>query len=480
MKAVWLIIWLYAINAITKTQTQWDDKGHELTFSDSRCAPHRIHLNNLRALARSLVTDTQKHLEELVPTDIPISELLGAVDLRSLRDDPASQCSFLEQNNEIFEPLVEKVLLSLTSLNQAKPLRRRKPTAEGKYHSNLLKTWFHKEQRLLQSILCAYLFTCGIPPRGFQVAESRLTSSKAGKRNIFVMKGYLVFGWPRSKAFSRTVQAALWALPPAFGQIVTVYLGVLRPVALRMAEDAGLNPSLDAKQMVFANTIPVGQRAGVWSSDYISRVLRSQTEKPIGLPLGPQRLRQIMSAVFRKHLSTLIDPTAQSSYQAHIRTSHANRQAGHTQLTSNLHYGVSFGPLSSLNLSDADVDQFIEVSQAWQAILGLMPGSRRILDLLYAVPQFKKSIYTEFAYERACVLLCKHYKLGGDPKASGEAAKSLLSSLPFVPSDNVSVNGFDLSESYSRIDCILSGSTWAARFCGRWHRFFFSEKENQV
>jgi hypothetical protein len=50
-------------------------------------------------------------------------------------------------------------------------------------------------------------------------------------------------------------------------------------------------------------------------------------------------------------------------------------QAGHTQQTSNLHYGVGFGPSSGLSLSDAEVDLFMEISQAWQAILGLILGS---------------------------------------------------------------------------------------------------------
>src|SRR5260221_14081691 len=82
-----------------------------------------------------------------------------------------------------------------------------------------------------------------------------------------------------------------------------------------------------------------------------------------------------------------------SSYQANLRTSVANRQADHTQQTSNLHYRVSLGPSSTLNLSDADVDRFIEVSEAWQAILDLVPGSRIILDCLYGVLQYKKSVY---------------------------------------------------------------------------------------
>ena len=44
--------------------------------------------------------------------------------------------------------------------------------------------------------------------------------------------------------------------------------------------------------------------------------------------------------------------------------SYANLQADYIQQTSNLHYEISLGPSSSLNLLDAEVDQFIEVSQA--------------------------------------------------------------------------------------------------------------------
>jgi hypothetical protein len=446
MKLVWLIIWPHAINAITKTQTQWDTEGHVLTFSDSRCAPHCIKMDQFRAFARSLVTDAQDRLKKLLPSGIDLSELLDAANPASLKDNPASRHSFLEQNKDIFQPLIEDVLQSLTSQKEVEhKVATRKKGATNKYHLDRLKKWFAKEQALLQSILLAYLLTCGISPRAFQVADFRFTSSKDGKRNIFIMKGCLVFGWPRSKAFSKAVQAALWSLPPEFGQIVTLYIGVLRPVALRIAEDAGLDPSPDSKCMLFANTVPIGPRT-VWSTDYISNLLRVCSVGPIGLALTPPRLRQIMSAIFRKHLSTLIDPTSRSSYQAHIRTSPANLQADHTQQTSNLHYGISLGPSSSLNLSDADVDQFIEVSQAWQAILGLVPGCRRILDCLYGVPQYRESMHMDFAYERVRSLVCRCYNLGGNYIASRTVAESLLSSLPFIPSMQNNVRALHFSD----------------------------------
>lgn len=115
MKMIWLVVWPLAINAISKTQTQWNDTSHILTFSDSRCAPHYIRLDGFRAFAYSLVADAQKGLEELLLTDIPVSELLGAIDLKQLKDKPDSQSSFLQQNKKIFEPLIEEVFQSLTS-----------------------------------------------------------------------------------------------------------------------------------------------------------------------------------------------------------------------------------------------------------------------------------------------------------------------------------------------------------------------------
>jgi hypothetical protein len=365
MKTVWLIIWPHAISAITKTQIQWDTEGHVLTFSDSWCTSHPIRLDQFRALARSLVTDTQNRLRELLPSGIDISELLDATNPTLLKDNPASQHSFPQQNKDVFLPLVEDVFQSLISQDEVKhKLATRKTGAQNKYCLDHLKKWFLKEQALLQSILLAYFLTCGISSRAFQAANFRFTSSKDGKRNIFIMKGCLIFGWPWSKVFSKAVQAALWSLPPEFGQIVTLYLGVLQLVALRIAEDAGLDSSKshDSRQMVFAHTVSVGQRTEVWSKEYISQLLSTHTAEPIGLSLTPPRLRQIMSAIFRKHLSTLIDPSSPSSFQGHIRTSHANLQADHTQQTSNMHYRVSLGPSISLNLSDADVDQFIKIT----------------------------------------------------------------------------------------------------------------------
>lgn len=437
MKSVWLLVWPLAVNAISKTQTLWDSEGHVLTFSDVRCPPHKVYLNDFRTFARSLVAEAQERLEELLPSDIRAVDLFDAVNFSSLMDSCASQRSLFNQNQATFQPLAKKIFQSLTSKNEVKHKLSNRRTGSGNYPQ--LKAWFKKEQELLQSILLAFSFTSGITPRGFQLADLRFESSRGQKRNVFLMKGYLVIGWLGSKGFGRGTRAGLWSLPPVLGQVVVIYLGILRPAALMIAESAELNPSPDAMHMLFAKTMPLRTRIGSWDSKYISRVFKARTTEPIGLDIGPQRLRQITTAVFRKHLPGLIEPKIKSLDQASLQTSYANLQADHSQHVSSLHYGIGFGPLSGLDLSDADVDHFIEISQALQAMFGLIPGSRRMLDRLYRVPQFCQSSRMDFAYDRARILLCKVYKLGGEPKSSQVTARFLLSSQPFFPSLHKSV-----------------------------------------
>ncbi len=72
---------------------------------------------------------------------------------------------------------------------------------------------------------------------------------------------------------------------------MTLYLGVLRPVAERIARKAGLYVSADAAYMIFADvTVANSAQQGIWSSKQVAAILRKEdTSDHIGL--GPDQLR---------------------------------------------------------------------------------------------------------------------------------------------------------------------------------------------
>ena len=399
-----------------------DELGLVFTYSTRRITNHRIELANLKELTTSLMIEAKEQLQDLLPS--------GLEDLRvqesALKDNMAFTNSIFKQNEDVFGPLSDKVFDRLTQAGEDRyELKRQMGKCAGMLCPKNTQVWFDKEEELLKKILGAISLSIGIPPRAFQMANLRYASSETGKRNLFICKSNVILGFPISKLFSRTIQESLWALPPGLSEIVLLYLGVIRPVSLRLADRLRWKRNPLSKTHIFT-PVPSGREAHTnWDGPRLNAVVQSQTLSTLDIPLSLSKLRQVFTAIFRKHLNELIDWVDPN------QTSIANKSADHSQMVAN-NYGQNAGSLTGLFMSDTQIDQFMEVSHAWQALMGIRPPSQRMQERLHKIPApHLREGNLMSAVDRARYMVCWEYGVGGETNKK-KAAEALVTK-PFFP-----------------------------------------------
>ena len=141
-----------------------DELGLVFTYSTHRITNHRIEFANLKELTTSLMIEAKEQLQDLLPS--------GLKDLRvqesALKDNMAFTDSIFKQNEDVFDPLSNKVFDQLTQAGEVcYELKRQNGTLCPKK----TQVWFDKEKELLEKILGAISLSIGIPPRVFQMAN---------------------------------------------------------------------------------------------------------------------------------------------------------------------------------------------------------------------------------------------------------------------------------------------------------------------
>ncbi|KAF8957689.1 hypothetical protein BDZ97DRAFT_1844762 [Flammula alnicola] len=350
----------------------------------------------------------RKAFDDLLP-----SKLSGkpTIDVKKLTDNLAFTNSVIDQNPDKFKPWEDRVYGLL----------------KGKSEREIEK-WHREEETLLEHILGAIALTSGLLARGFQMADFQYNSLPMAKRNLFIFRGTVVIGWPKSKSFSKMVQDSLWALPPDLGEHLLLYLGVIRPVSIKLTIQRNRSPNRFAGTHIFVSA--PGKNGGnarqAWNGPRIDNVLRSKTESMLGLRLSSGMLRQLITAIFREHLADLIDDPTKKT------TSIANLQADHSQNTGNMQYGKTTASGIALRQSDEDMMRFVKVSQSWQALLGVVPPGQEMQMRLLKTPHMAlRAANYKIAMIVARAAIRKEYDIGG--ANSAKTAKSLLNEQPFLP-----------------------------------------------
>ena len=350
----------------------------------------------------------------------------------SLKDNMAFTNSVFEQNKEVFGPLSDKVFNQLMQASETRHnLMRYKGKCTNTVNPNKAQAWFDKERELLKGIIGATALSFGIPQRAFQMVKLRYRSSEVGKRNLFICKSNVVIGFPASKLYSRTIQESLWALPPGLSKNFLLYLGVIRPVSLRLADALRWKRSPLSKTNIFA-PVPSKQEGRVDRVDRngskINAILQSQTLPALKISLSLSQLRQLIISIFRTHLNDLIDEVDPA------RTSIVHLAADHHQITGN-NYGQNAGSLTGLFMSDTKIDQFIEVSHAWQALLGIRPPDKKMQERMYKIPAVHlQGENLMNAMERARSLVGWEY--GVVPDSNKKKLAEAFDKKPFFPRPN--------------------------------------------
>jgi hypothetical protein len=283
------------------------------------------------------------------------------------------------------------------------------------------RSGFDKEKELLEKILGAIFLSIGIPPRAFQMANLQYASSETGKQLVHLQ----VEHHSRFSHFQTIQQNHSRIALGLTARIVLLYLSVIRPVSLRLADQLRWKRNPLSKTHVFA-AVPSGRETHAdWDRPRLNAVIQSQILLNLNIPLSLSKLRQVFTAIFPKHLNELID------WVDLTQISIVNKSADHSQMVAN-NYGQNAESLTGLFMSDTQIDQFMEVSHAWQALMGIRPPSQRMQEQLHKIPaSYLREGNLMSTMDQAHYMVCWEYGIGGD--TSKKKATEALITKPFFP-----------------------------------------------
>ncbi|KIL55277.1 hypothetical protein M378DRAFT_18075 [Amanita muscaria Koide BX008] len=283
--------------------------------------------DQLRSATLGHLLAHQRTFEELFPPNFFLSELSN-IRLSSFSDTESADSLFdpAGPNHAVLQPLQAKLRQAL-GVEQA-----RKGTSSREV--------FERSQEYLASLLvCIYTMTA-VPPRTFQAVDFRYASdAQALVRNFRLVEGSQgVFVNPKQfrhsgkRAGTGCRDNRLWLLPPQVTLSLILYLGLIRPVELALAErDSRFHanhPSLQAmKTHVFCN--PERRATSkVWSADDAEALLKLRSP----LAMEGQAHRLVYAEMIDRYFPHILD-RMEGTRVLDNQSQHSSRTAAH-------HYAV--------------------------------------------------------------------------------------------------------------------------------------------
>ncbi|TFK31432.1 hypothetical protein BDQ12DRAFT_729560 [Crucibulum laeve] len=263
-------------------------------------------------------------LRQLFPVDLWDS-FLSTLSIQSFVDDWEAKSMFhCPQNATLLAPAIEQLYNTLS-----------KAIAAG---TNALSSHLNRSQAFLSCLATALYLTTGIPPYAGQAVQLRYTGDDKFDRNFMLLDGTLgILLWRTGKGgnvgYGMKGSSSVWHTPPQVTLPLILYLGVFRPVEIRLVnkEASIIRKGLATAPLythIFCNPLWRASAKTIhWDPDQLDKVLRSG---PTKMSAFPHRL--LFTAIIeQKHASLLTDIGHPSVLDA---------QGQHTQSTSLKNYAV--------------------------------------------------------------------------------------------------------------------------------------------
>ncbi|KAF8417727.1 hypothetical protein L210DRAFT_2471323 [Boletus edulis BED1] len=346
-----------------------------------------------------------------------------------------------DSNLAVFEPFISAIQQSLShngSSASSLPFTTQSASCSPHHNSQAIHDWFELDHQIQNHLCAALIQTIGVPPRDFQIAifqydHDAITGSA---RNLFLMDGMVALGNPKAKQHVRIVQECIWQVQPSLAKAILFYLGALRPVVVHFI--GVLFPSSrhlyhHHNFCIFVHNTLVGKRLHhrrgiyLWNGSKVNRALQGSTSTfPIRTTC--RFFRDLITAILRLYF-----PKLQALSKTGPVETISDIQGQHTVETSSIHYGRSSSVLFALRMPESHAREFMQVSRAYQVILGLVQLDEDTTRL-YVNPQMLESDRNkDSACNIARRLVCQHYHIGSrnTPEDNSEIVTSLLTNLPY-------------------------------------------------
>ncbi|KAJ4329600.1 hypothetical protein N0V87_010726, partial [Didymella glomerata] len=234
-----------------------------------------IAISRFRKMAQDLMAEAEQMLRELCWVDK--EEDWVNVDLKQVVDD----VTFTKRRMSFVDALGNKLQGGLDwMLRRAINTRggRRLKRADGQWSVKSVRQYLRQVDRFLEVLLCSVHITSGQPGRGSEITTIRHRNGILQDRNIFVVDGQVmtVVRYHKSQSQLDKPKVVPRFLPPRLGQVMVLYLAYLQPFREYLTVQV-LGGSFS--DYVWADA------QGPWGTDRLTRALRRETGKRLGVPL---------------------------------------------------------------------------------------------------------------------------------------------------------------------------------------------------
>ncbi|CAN9149786.1 unnamed protein product [Alternaria alternata] len=232
-----------------------------------------------------------------------------------------------------------------------------------------VRRYLRQVERFLEYLLFLTHITGGQPARGTEVTTTRFRNGYVQDRNIYVIDGQVVFisRYHKSQAMWDKPKVIARFLPWRVGQLFAVFLAYVQPLA-EYLEGERLNRT-PTDYVWSGNT-------GPWETSRLSQIIARETQRWLGCRLTTLEYRHTAITIGREVVSKEFgEGTQEALTKGDLEEpeqqleSGLDLQAGRSELTGTLRYGVEMGIVS--HLSHRSVQVFRDLSSKWHRFLQL-------------------------------------------------------------------------------------------------------------
>jgi hypothetical protein len=230
-----------------------------------------------------------------------------------------------------------------------------------------VRRYLRQVERFLEYLLFLTHITGGQPARGTEVTTTRFRNGYVQDRNIYVIDGQVVFisRYHKSQAMWDKPKVIARFLPWRVGQLFAVFLAYVQPLA-EYLEGERLNRT-PTDYVWSGNT-------GPWETSRLSQIIARETQRWLGCRLTTLEYRHTAITIRREVVSKEFgEGTQEALTEGDLEEpkqqleSGLDLQAGRSELTGTLRYGVEIGIVS--HLSHRSVQVFRDLSSKWHRFL---------------------------------------------------------------------------------------------------------------
>ena len=346
-----------AFNHANAGAISWSLDGSTIAYRGQK-----IPLARFRKLVDAVVTEAENMLWRDVLWQVDSERFELAVD--ALEDDVTYTrrgYSFLNNTRNGLEDTRVWILRQMEAHVDGKKLLR-----EGRWQRRETRKYLRRVDHFRELLLLCVHWTGGQPARGTEITSVRFKNGYMQDRNVFAIHGHMTVVTRYHKSASQYDQPKV---VPRFlawrvGQLMAVYLAYARPLQELLA--GAVNGQM-ASEYIWSG------EHGPWETDRLTRIMKRETGRHLGVELTTHSYRHVAIAIGRK----VIGEQFANGYLGDVddfeepeeTDDSLEMQAGRGGEVGAKRYGVSMDIIK--NLSSRSIDTFRPLCQQWHRFLAL-------------------------------------------------------------------------------------------------------------